>query len=1366
MAQLLTNYQNNMSTALKKTIVLSLILSFLIQSLPVQAQAFDITKFFTKLFKNIKIPEEIRLTDRGDVTLGTFTLFRCIDKDIITKQCVSPFAKIEIGQSQTPIQDKEGRLMVPKIKAPDVCEIKIPEPSGFGEDRLTKKEKASIFTACSLFHSIQQSAANQVFASKKIFNNTDPFSNCLFLRNCKSSCKLSLGKISYTISLFDIAIMIAGPLGFAQTIKKIADLAVKVKELLNIVKSFREVVTQGVSLVKDILKSTVYLSTFFSSLNTLLEIEPASFKDLFGTFSENLMAFGQSKSEILSQIQGRQEEATNLINFLKQEKGVEFLFKDTEDSQVKREQLRRLVNSFIAKTEDIDNLIFRLRQQTEMVEKLNTPESDTICQEEPSEPCRIISPLPTGCFIEKDENNDVRLIKCPKATYNVSGDKEKITSEENTNYRPSCLITGGTMACPEATCELNYGRLFGLQDFRCPEISSIPIKISCPSKCTITCISPKNNWYSSFQGIAQNAKYWKDIVEKYKGCLTIYSHIGSNNEQKKYAKNCFNSPKDPQLSISKSPHIISLIKDFQQQLSQQASQIPSFTVEGMQESYFWDKTEKTVIVNSFKEAEQKGKQICHYNHHLQYFLWDEIIDNIGQTNFQDIKDIFSSFLLLLELKDLSAPEALIFLTTFLSTPQINFQLSDINILLQDLKQTEEIIGLEEKNKELISIFESLNKELTRNVVSTTSDYIKQVTHIKWACQEILNIIPESENLYNKAIQTFDPSEEALKKTKKIVLEKIKSIASNTLAQIQDIETNIGQSMEKIITPLLLIEILDSVKKNLDDLEKEVEKIEPTLDIEVGNDIEKLLENIKKNPMSQIEGHFNESEKYINKMKASLAYGIEKLVDKLTEPVTREIARQKLKKLRDNIFIIGKGINGGEKTRKACEAVSFLSKVSKDEIESRYQSIKENYVLRDNKLKEKCSGRYWIDSLLAKVNLKIEDLKDKLDQGEDIQDFWIKEVCGKPPVNPTKEKSEMEEWNKCMKTPIVPEIIIELAQKELKENCIIMEQQKDIEEDYANFETIMSVLQNRCFLSISPCNSLKISFLELSKYCPSWKKDIPVLSVLPDLSIDNDPDEPGTQNEKIEEANRVCSTQLSDLKTPLTKVMQVFSLLLGIKSGTLAYKGIKTSVEDFKRISKSIKAFKKVITELPESLKKSYTSSGGSGLSVEAIKCIDKPATGYNNISGPKGGPVCPDIDNLFSIVQSEFNLMRQNLAKLYLLTKEKKWWKVKLGSLKLSFLKTYPNYNGGTGLYFETVKNLYEKAKEIKERSQDLWGIAVAINFASQNCTCGQSYCKLPLCISGLPLTLAPLSNPYCYIVYIVRLPFLKQIKVLENYLK
>ena len=199
---------------------------------------------------------------------------------------------------------------------------------------------------------------------------------------------------------------------------------------------------------------------------------------------------------------------------------------------------------------------------------------------------------------------------------------------------------------------------------------------------------------------------------------------------------------------------------------------------------------------------------------------------------------------------------------------------------------------------------------------------------------------------------------------------------------------------------------------------------------------------------------------------------------------------------------------------------------------------------------------------------------------------------------------------------------------------------------------------------------------------------------------------------------------------------------------------------------SVQKFISLVKELPAMFnQKPPETFESGGFKIDYIQCETHPAFGVNNQTGPQGGPVCPKIDYLFSIIESNFAVMRDRLNNMRLLGKEAKWWGFGLkddrATIRVSIVETYFDYPDGP--YMDKYEPLWDKAKTIKRKAQNLWALATALNFANSKCTCGQSFCKLPLCISGIPLTLDPLISPYCWLTWILRHPLLSLAKELAD---
>ena len=234
-------------------------------------------------------------------------------------------------------------------------------------------------------------------------------------------------------------------------------------------------------------------------------------------------------------------------------------------------------------------------------------------------------------------------------------------------------------------------------------------------------------------------------------------------------------------------------------------------------------------------------------------------------------------------------------------------------------------------------------------------------------------------------------------------------------------------------------------------------------------------------------------------------------------------------------------------------------------------------------------------------------------------------------------------------------------------------------------------------------------------------------------------------------------ELNDMRTPLENIMKVFSVLLAIKSGTGAYQGAKASFANARKFYESAQQLVTTISTLSKYSGKLFKELEVKGLKVIPLACVSKPAFGYNGSSGPKGGNICPNVETLFATVESQFNTIRQKVVHLDLIRREAE--NISIGGFEIPFFKRY-------SIKYHAVDPLYKTADSIRDKARILWALATAINFANKNCTCGQSYCKLPLCISGAPLTPDAILNGSCFVVYALR-PFLKKTaNELENLLK
>jgi len=495
-------------------------------------------------------------------------------------------------------------------------------------------------------------------------------------------------------------------------------------------------------------------------------------------------------------------------------------------------------------------------------------------------------------------------------------------------------------------------------------------------------------------------------------------------------------------------------------------------------------------------------------------------------------------------------------------------------------------------------------------------------------------------------------------------------------------------------------------------------------------------------------------------------------------------------------ILDLAVSGDDKIRNGCKSLSLVLETSPDEMEIVCETNRDIPKTFNNPKEipdsffKTCFKRDTVISLLQAENLSFSDFCRQDDpvqwlQGQISPESFssqVSQICGPDPrcpvIGPHQELAASCEniqntWKRCQQEIDITNFLTnqeseEICAEETGNNCFDWEGLKSLRSDCFYYDILKRAIEDECKRDEN-CNKIRGYISNLINYCPkTWSGIFPSR-----LLRDKNPDLGGFQNEQLDEVKMICQTQLTDIKTPLEGIMNVYSFLLGIRSATRFYRGIATSKRDAQKAYESVQALITLIKELPKKFKdtKEDTLISG-GFQIKAVKCNSQPAVGYNNQTGPEGGPVCPKIDYLFSIIESNFALMRQGLNNIWILTKEKKWWAptIEIGRVKIrpSLIASYPNYDNpdNDNLYNEKVGPLYDRAEKIKGKTQILWALATALNFANEKCTCGESFCKpLPLCISGIPLTLSPLTNPYCYLVYLLRHPLLNQANNLAGYL-
>ncbi len=264
-----------------------------------------------------------------------------------------------------------------------------------------------------------------------------------------------------------------------------------------------------------------------------------------------------------------------------------------------------------------------------------------------------------------------------------------------------------------------------------------------------------------------------------------------------------------------------------------------------------------------------------------------------------------------------------------------------------------------------------------------------------------------------------------------------------------------------------------------------------------------------------------------------------------------------------------------------------------------------------------------------------------------------------------------------------------------------------------------------------------------------------------LTVDLTDSAPQSQDAR-EVALKLCSQSTTDLRTPLNEIMKVFSVLLGVKSYTTASNGIGALYSDAQKVRQQAENVVNLIKAAPDKFAEIWSSQdaikkiGKDNIKIKPVKCIAGPMISYAGngkvLTGENGGQVCPNVGEQFNQLDASFSQVRQNLRVIDM-ARIQPTTAIGLGNIGIDI----PDVNFIDKDLNEVVGPIYDRASEIKSKAQLLWALATAINYANENCTCGQSYCpmvgKIPLCISGLPLTLTPLKQPFCHLIWTLRYP-------------
>lgn len=972
---------------------------------------------------------------------------------------------------------------------------------------------------------------------------------------------------------------------------------------------------------------------------------------------------------------------------------------------------------------------------------------------------------------------------------------------------PYKYFWGGGLYNTGKNCELPYPQEFGIHTVSCEQIPG-SVRISCPGNCTFSCTSPENNWFNILygdQGIYENIS-WLSGIESFEDYRDMNCQGIADPERK---EDCEDDEDELKEEVDNAYDGIKNLILLRSILSSEISSLPQYLTTTTHafpgDTKYWATSSHGVSANTYDQALTQARATCQYDAELIFFDWDKQIQVIRKAELELLKQVFKD----IKTRDIP-PE-------FLDEPLINFEIQKMHVELEiaanststDFQQASTTIRQLKGELEVLGQdFSDLNNDIENwmKATSTPKVYISNIINIKNSSIEISeDSLPDSKNTLSQLIALGITNQDFIDFLEEIslILGEIENFlgfyecpGQGFLSQLKCFEETSGKTFEEIEKFLEAIEGLEQTALAFDEIRKNVSQIKPTLEIrplEVEDiadldSFEEFGEKLWQSPLSYLDDLFY-GEKGIEDYLADIENDLENLknIGILSQQVLDEIDKIKDKKLPTLELLVF----GNEDLRNCCHTLDFILKRYPEDIEEECNDPANTCLLSGNELitgcqfnqeltelisdltgnelADDCQFRDALTLALSEQELTIEDLE----LIENLPEWWENNVCSEIPEK-IPDRVECERRVGCHMTfkdnpayencisfaeALDIEYIIKLLTEEFKELCIELQYQKGLKKDCNDYELLKKALKDECGTD-EDCLNLRT---ELSDSCIGC--DGCLWEAILDLTE--------KENEEYKELDKirfVCTTKLSDISTPLEEILKVYSVLLGIKSSTRFVRGIGTSIEDAKKAYESAQKLITMIKELPEALQEAWEEPDvESGFKIGMPECIARPAVSYidnKEVTGIEGGPVCPRINYLFSIIESNFALMRQSLNRINLLRKEEKWWGFEIGQIRVSLIKTYPNYNGGEGPYFEKVDSLYNQAEAIKTRAQNLWAIATAVNFANTNCTCGQSFCKFPFCISGLPLTLAPLKDPYCYLIYILRYVLLRQTEALEGYIK
>ncbi|MDD5750102.1 MAG: hypothetical protein PHU56_00395, partial [Candidatus Pacebacteria bacterium] len=261
---------------LKAPIALLVCLVLILQMAPDlrPAQAAGFWDTVKKIASRIALPNNINFTKEGKLEMASWgTVDLGFDGN--------PFDRMSLPLGGSPKQLIDPDTKMPAIANPEIpeeCELRIKRPGDendcSSEDlsdtqrEACEEELIAHRSACTQFIRLQKAAAQEAWIAKKIYNNTNPYDECFFLKNCRSKCYLSYGELKYVITWLDIAQFLL-PTSWITVVKKVMGVIAALDKIKTAYDSLKSLLTDGIKLVNGFFTAFNYLSNMFAALDNI-----------------------------------------------------------------------------------------------------------------------------------------------------------------------------------------------------------------------------------------------------------------------------------------------------------------------------------------------------------------------------------------------------------------------------------------------------------------------------------------------------------------------------------------------------------------------------------------------------------------------------------------------------------------------------------------------------------------------------------------------------------------------------------------------------------------------------------------------------------------------------------------------------------------------------------------------------------------------------------------------------------------------------------------------------------------------------------------------------------------------------------------